>query len=80
MLNSAGRNDKATDLTHCFHEGLLNLYDSSWFASFSNVFVAVFSIARPVRFLEVDVGSPWPINHGLFRVEIDKDGQMIIGQ
>ena len=45
-----------------FSESLLGLFDSSYFASFSKVFVAGFSIASPVRFLEVDVGSPRPIN------------------
>ena len=31
----------------------------------------------PVRFLEVDVGSPRPINHGQFGVDGDEDGQKI---
>ena len=34
----------------------------------------------PVRFLEVDVGSPRPINRGQFGVDGDVDGQMIAGQ
>ena len=41
------------------------------------VFVAGFSITCPVRLLEVDVGSPRPINRGQFRVDGDEDGQMI---
>ena len=34
----------------------------------------------PVGFLEVDVGSPRPINRGQFRVDGDEDGQLIVGQ
>ena len=79
VLNAAGRNDEATDFIHCFPEGLLGLFDSSCFASFSKVFVADFSIACPVRFLEVDVGSPRPINRGQFGVDGDEDRQMIAG-
>ena len=71
------RNEEATGLIHCFPEGLCGLFDSSCFTSFSKVFVAGFSIMCPVRFLEVDVGSPRPINHGQFRVDCDEDGQMI---
>ena len=70
----------ATGFIHCFPEGLLGLFDSSYFASFSQVFVAGFSIACPVRFLEVDAGSPRPINRGQFGVDDDDDGQMIAGQ
>ena len=33
-----------------------------------------------VRFLEVDVGSPRPINRGQFGVDGDEDGQIIAGQ
>ena len=63
---------EASGLIHCFPEGFLVMFDGSCFASFS--------IACPVRFLEVDVGSPRPINHGQFRVDVDDDGQMIAGQ
>ena len=48
------------------------------FASFCKVFVAGFSITCPVHILEVDVGSPVPINHEQFGV--DGDEQMIAGQ
>ena len=74
------RNEETTVLIHCFPEGLLGLFDSSCFASFSQVFVAGFSITCPVCYLEVDVGSPRPINHGQFGVDGDEDGQMIAGQ
>ena len=80
MLNAAGQNEEATGLINCFPVGLLGLFDCSCFASFSKVFVAGFTIACPVRFLEVDVGSPRPINHGVFGVAGDEDGQMIAGQ
>ena len=78
MTNAAGRNEKATSFIRCFPEGLLGLFDSFCFDSLSKVFVAGFSIACPVRFLEVDVGSPRPINRG--RLGVDGDGQMIAGQ
>ena len=80
MLDAAGRNKEATGLIYSFPEGLLSLFDSSCFASFSQVFVAGFSITCPVRFLEVDVGSPRPINRGQFGVDGDEEGQMIAGQ
>ena len=80
MLNAAGRNEEATGFIPCFPEGLLGLFDSSCFASFSKVSVAGFSIICPVRFLEVDVGSPRSINRGQFEVDGDKDGQMFAGQ
>ena len=80
MLNAAGRIDKAPGLIHCFTKGLLDLFDSSCFASFSKVFVAGFGKTYPVRFLEVDVGSPRPINRGQFGVDGDVDRQMIPGQ
>ena len=76
----AGQNKDATGFIHCFPESLLGLFDSSSFANFSQVFVAGFSITCPVRFLEVDVGSLRPINHGQFGVDGDEDGQMIAGQ
>ena len=76
----AGRNEEATVLIHCFHESLHGLFDSSWFDSLSKVFVAGFSIACPVRFHEIYVGSPRPNNRGQFGVDGDKDGQMIVGQ
>ena len=79
MLNAAGRNEEATGFVHCFPEGLRGLFDSSCFASFSQVFAAGFSIAFPVRFPEVDVGSPRPINRGQLGVDGDEDGQMIAG-
>ena len=79
MSNTAGRNEEATGLIYCFHECLLGLFDSSCFASYSKVFVAGFSITGPVRFLEIDVGSPKPINRRNFRVDGDEDGQMIAG-
>ena len=44
------------------------------------VFIAGFSIAFQVHFLDVDVGSTRPINRGLLGVEGDKDGQIIAGQ
>ena len=65
-LNAAGRNEKATGLIHCFPEGLLGLFNSSCFACISKLFVAGISITFPVRFLEVNVGSPRPINRGQF--------------
>ena len=74
MLNAASRNKKATGFIHCFPEGLLGLFDSSCFASFRQVFVAGFSITCPVRFLEIDVGSPRNINRGQFVVNCDEDG------
>ena len=80
MLNAAGQNEEATGLFHCFCEGLLGLFDSSCFASFSKVFVTGFSITCPVRFLKVDVGSPSSINRGQFGVDGDEDGQMTDGQ
>ena len=80
MLNAAGRNEEAIGFIHCFPEGLLGLFDSSCCAIFSKVFVAGFSAECPVRFLEVDVGSPRPINRGQFGVDCDEDGQMIAGQ
>ena len=72
MLKAAGRNEEATGLINCFPEGLLGLFDSSCFARFS--------ITCPVRFLEVDVGWPRPINRGQFGVDGDEDGKMIAGQ
>ena len=80
VSNAVGRNEEAAGLIHCFPEGHLGLFDNSCFASFSKVFVAGFGIACPVRFLEVDVGSPRPINRGHFGVDRDEDGQMIAGQ
>ena len=80
MVNVACRNEEATGFIHCLPEGLFGLFDSSCFASFSQVFVAGFSMSCPVRILEVDVGSPRPINRGQFRVDGDEDGQMIAGQ
>ena len=80
MLNAVGRDEEATGFIHCFPEGLLGLFNSSCFARFSKVFVAGFSITCPVRFLEVDVGSPMSIDRGLFDVDGDEDGQMIAGQ
>ena len=79
-LNVAGRNEEATGLIHCFPEGLPGLFDSSCFDTFSKVFIADFSIACPIRLLEVDVGSPRPINCGQYGVDGDEDGQMIAGQ
>ena len=66
VLIAAGRNEEATGFIHCFPEGLLGLFDSSCFSSFNQVIVAGFSITCPVRFPEVDVGSPRPINRGQF--------------
>ena len=80
MLNEAGRNEEATGFIQCFPDGLLGLYDSSLFASFSKVLVAGFSITCPVRFFEDDVGSPRPINCGQSGVDGDEDGQMNAGQ
>ena len=76
-VECGGRNKEATGLIYCFPEGLLGLFDSFCFASFSKVFVAGFSMTYPVRFLEVDVGL---INRGQFGVDGDEDGQMIAGQ
>ena len=80
MLNAAGRYEVASGLIHSFPEGLLGLFDSSCFASFSKVLLAGFSMTCPVRFLEVDVGSTRPNNRGQFGVDGDEDGQMIAGQ
>ena len=80
MLNAAGQNEESTGFIICFPVGLLGLFDSSCFASFSQVIVAGFSITCPVNFLEVDVGSPRPINRGQFGVDGDEAGQMILGQ
>ena len=80
VLNAAGRNEEATGFIHCFLEGLLGLFDTSCFVSFSKVFVEGFSIAFPVRFLEVDVGSPRPINRGQLGIDGDEDGKIIAGQ
>ena len=84
VLNAAGHNEEATGQSeeatgfiHCFPVGLLDLFDSSCFASVSKVFVAGFSITCPVRFLEVDVGSPRPINRGPFGDVGEEDWQMI---
>ena len=79
-MRPAGRKQREATGFHCFHEGLLGLFDSSCFASFSKVFVAGFSITCPVRFLEADVGSPRPINRWQFGDDGDEDGQMIDGQ
>ena len=80
MLCVAGRNEEATGLKHCFPEGILGLIGSSCFVSFSQVFVAGFSITCPVCFLEVYVGSPRHMNCGQFGADGDEDGQMIAGQ
>ena len=80
MLNAVVWNEVATGFIHCFPDGLLGLFDSSCFASISKVYVAGFSIARPVQFLEVDVGSPRPINRGQYGVDGNEDGQMTAGQ
>ena len=80
MLNAASLYAEATGFIHCFPEGLLGLFDSSCFASFSQVFVARFSITCQVRFLQVDVGSPRPINREQFGVDGNEDGQLIAGQ
>ena len=80
MLNAAGQNEEATGFINCFPEGLLGLFDSSCFVNFSQVFVAGFRIACPVRFIEVDLGSPRPINRGQLGVDGDEDGQMFAGQ
>ena len=69
-MNAVGRNDLSTCFIHCFPDGLLGLFDSSCFTSFSQVLVAGFSIACPVRFLEVDVDSLRPINREQFGVII----------
>ena len=80
MLNAAGRNEKAIGFIHCFPEGLLGFFDSSCFARFSKVFVAGFSMTCLVCILEVDLGSLWPINRGLFVVDGDEDEQMVADQ
>ena len=81
MSNAAGLNEEVTGLIHCSPEGLLGLFDTSCFASFSKVFVAGFSITSPEPcLLEVDVDSPRPFNRGQFGVDGDEDGQMIAGQ
>ena len=76
MLNAAGRNEEATGLIHCIPEGLFGMFDSFCFACLSNVFFAGFSITCPVRFLEIDIGSPRPINRGQFGVDGYEDGLM----
>ena len=63
-----GPNEEATGFIQCFPEGLLGLFDSSCFVSFSKVFVTSFSITCPVRLPEADVGSPRPINSGQLTV------------
>ena len=75
-----GQNYEATGLIHCIPEGLLGLFDSSCFASFSKLFIAGLSITCQVRFLEVDVGSLRPIIRGQFGIGGDEDGQMIADQ
>ena len=80
MSNASGWNEDATGLIHCFPESLLELFDCSCFASFSNEFIAGFFNNVPILFLEVDVGTPRPINRGQFGVDCDEDGQMIAGQ
>ena len=80
MSNTAGRNDEAFGLIHCFPEGILSLFDSFCFSRFSKVFVTGFNIKCPVNFLEVDVGLLGPINRGQFRVDGDEDGKMTAGQ
>ena len=79
MLNAAGWNEEAIGLINCFCEGLLGLFVSSCFARFRKIFIAGFNITCPVRFPEVDVGSPRPFNRGQFGVDCDEDGQMIAG-
>ena len=76
-VNAAGRNEEVTGFLRCFPARLLGLFYSSCFTSFSQVFVAGFSIACQVRFLEIDVGSPRPINLGQFGVDGDEDEQMM---
>ena len=80
VLNVVGRDAEAIGLIHTFPEGLLGMIDSSCFASFNKVFVTGFSITCPVRFLEVDVGSPRPIKRGQIGVDGDDGGQKIAGQ
>ena len=63
-----------------FFISFLGLFDNSCFACFSQVFVAGFSITCPVCFLEVDVGSPRPINRGLLEIDGDEDGLVTAGQ
>ena len=55
-------------------------YKFLFFARFSKVLVAGFSISCSVRFLEVDEDSPRPINRRQIGVDGDKDGLMIAGQ
>ena len=78
MSNAAGRNEEANGLIHCIPEGLLGMFDSSCFASFSMVFVAGFSIACTVRFLELDERSLTV--RGQFGADGDEDGQIIADQ
>ena len=78
MSNASGMNLEAIGPIHCFPEGLLGMFDSPCFASFCKVFVAAISIACPVCFLEVDVGSPRPINRGQFGVDGGEDRQMML--
>ena len=80
VLNVVGRNAVATGLIHSCPECLLGMIDSSCFASFNKVFVTGFSITCPVRFLEVGIGSPRPINRGQIGVDGDDGGQKIAGQ
>ena len=77
MLNAAGRNEEATGFIHCFPECFLGMVESSYFARFSKVFVAGFSMTCPVRFLEVDAGSTTPIKRGQSGVDGNEDGQML---
>ena len=80
MSTAAGLNEEAIGPMHSFSEGFLGLFDISCLTSFNKICVERFSIACPVRFLEVDVRSPRPINREKFGVDGDEDGQMIAGQ
>ena len=71
-MRPAGRNEEDTGLIHCFPEGFLGLFDSSYFARLSKVFVTGFRITWPVRFLEVEVGSPRPTDVKLMSGEVDR--------
>ena len=80
VSNAADRNEEANGLIHYFPDCLLGLFGSCCLASFSKLFVAGFSICYPVRFHEVDLGSPMPTNRGQFEIDGDEERQMTEGK
>ena len=80
LIGSVVRNEEATGRIQCTREGLLEMFDSSFFTCFSKVFVVGSRKTCPGRFHEVDESSPRPIIRGQFGVDGDEDGRMISGQ